>query len=109
VGSDPPIGALEQNGAQRCLKLEVQAGDDRNDRHPHRGAGQPNFIKRLVGLRRAFRRRASCVGDGSARHAAADRQSETDRETLRWAFDRMRQELVDPKPGGFLILQQLVY
>jgi AraC-like DNA-binding protein len=36
-------------------------------------------------------------------------QSETDRETLRWAFDRMRQELVDPKPGGFLILQQLAY
>ena len=34
-------------------------------------------------------------------------QSETDRETLRWAFDRMRQELVDPKPGGFLIVQQL--
>ena len=34
-------------------------------------------------------------------------QSETDRETLRWAFDRMRQELVDPKPGGLLILQQL--
>ena len=36
-------------------------------------------------------------------------QSETDRETLRWAFDRMRLELVDPKPGGFLILQQLAY
>ena len=36
-------------------------------------------------------------------------QSETDRETLRWAFDRMRQELVDPKPGGFLIVQQLAY
>ncbi len=36
-------------------------------------------------------------------------RSERDRETLRWAFDRMRQELVDPKPGGFLILQQLAY
>ncbi len=36
-------------------------------------------------------------------------QSETDRETLRWAFDRMRLELVDPKPGGFLIVQQLAY
>ena len=36
-------------------------------------------------------------------------QSETDRETLRWAFDRMRQELLDPKPGGFLIVQQLAY
>lgn len=36
-------------------------------------------------------------------------QSEIDRETLRWAFDRMRQELVDPRPGGVLILQQLVY
>jgi AraC-like DNA-binding protein len=36
-------------------------------------------------------------------------QSETDREALRWAFDRMRQELVDLKPGSFLIVQQLVY
>jgi AraC-like DNA-binding protein len=36
-------------------------------------------------------------------------QSETDRETLRWAFDRMRQELADSKPGSFLIVQQLVY
>ena len=36
-------------------------------------------------------------------------QSETDRETLRWAFDRMRQELADSKPGSFLIMQQLVY
>jgi AraC-like DNA-binding protein len=36
-------------------------------------------------------------------------QSETDRKTLRWAFDRMRQELVDSKPGSFLIMQQLVY
>ena len=34
-------------------------------------------------------------------------QSETDRETLRWAFDRMRQEMVDAKPGGVLIVQQL--
>ena len=34
-------------------------------------------------------------------------KSETDRATLRWAFDRMRQELIDPKPGGFLIVQQL--
>ena len=36
-------------------------------------------------------------------------QSESDRETLRWAFDRMRQELIDSKPGSFLIVQQLVY
>jgi AraC-like DNA-binding protein len=36
-------------------------------------------------------------------------QSEADRATLRWAFDRMRQELTDPRPGSFLIVQQLVY
>jgi AraC-like DNA-binding protein len=36
-------------------------------------------------------------------------QSEADRETLRWAFDRMRQELTHPKQGSFLIVQQLVY
>ncbi|RBP07407.1 AraC-like DNA-binding protein [Roseiarcus fermentans] len=34
-------------------------------------------------------------------------RSDTDRATLRWAFDRMRQELLDPRPGGFLIVQQL--
>lgn len=34
-------------------------------------------------------------------------RGETDRETLRWAFERMRQELTDLKPGGILIAQQL--
>jgi len=34
-------------------------------------------------------------------------QGEADRATLRWAFDRMRQELIDLKPGGILIAQQL--
>ena len=32
---------------------------------------------------------------------------ESDREKLRWAFERMRQELTDLKPGGILIAQQL--
>ena len=32
---------------------------------------------------------------------------ETDRERLRWAFELMRQELTDRKPGGILIAQQL--
>jgi AraC-like DNA-binding protein len=36
-------------------------------------------------------------------------QAEADRETLRWAFERMRQELADAKPGNFLVLQQLAY
>ncbi len=36
-------------------------------------------------------------------------QSETDHQTLSWAFDRMRQELADSKPGSVLIVQQLVY
>jgi AraC-like DNA-binding protein len=36
-------------------------------------------------------------------------KSETDRETLRWAFDRMRQELNESRPGNILIAQQLVY
>lgn len=34
-------------------------------------------------------------------------QSKTDRETLSWAFDRMRRELTDLKPGGILVAQQL--
>jgi AraC-like DNA-binding protein len=34
-------------------------------------------------------------------------QGGAERETLRWAFDRMRQELTALKPGGFLIAQQL--
>ena len=36
-------------------------------------------------------------------------KSETDRDALRWAFDRMRRELLNPKPGGFLIVQHLAY
>jgi len=36
-------------------------------------------------------------------------RSESDRETLRWAFERMRQELAVPRPGSFLIVQQLAY
>lgn len=36
-------------------------------------------------------------------------QSKSDRETLRWAFDRMRHELADASPGSFLIIQQLAY
>jgi AraC-like DNA-binding protein len=35
--------------------------------------------------------------------------NEADREALRWAFERMRQELADPRPGSFLIAQQLAY
>ena len=34
-------------------------------------------------------------------------RGETDGEMLRWAFQRMRQELTDLKPGGILIAQQL--
>ncbi|WP_417308025.1 AraC family transcriptional regulator [Devosia sp.] len=34
-------------------------------------------------------------------------RSETDSETLRWAFARMREELTGLKPGGVLIAQQL--
>lgn len=36
-------------------------------------------------------------------------QRQVDRETLRWAFDRMRQELVEGRPGSFLIVQHLIY
>jgi AraC-like DNA-binding protein len=32
---------------------------------------------------------------------------QTDREKLRWAFDRLRQELINLQPGGILIAQQL--
>lgn len=34
---------------------------------------------------------------------------EEDRESLRWCMERMRQELREPQPGGFLIAQQLAY
>ncbi len=34
-------------------------------------------------------------------------RGETAHQTLRWAFDRMRRELADLKPGGALIAQQL--
>lgn len=34
-------------------------------------------------------------------------RGEAERETLRWAFERMRKELTDLKPGSILIAQQL--
>jgi AraC-like DNA-binding protein len=34
-------------------------------------------------------------------------REEPDRTTLRWCVERMRQELLDPQPGGFIVAQQL--
>ncbi len=34
-------------------------------------------------------------------------QSEADKAELRWCVERMRQELREPRPGGFLVAQQL--
>jgi AraC-like DNA-binding protein len=34
-------------------------------------------------------------------------RKESDKAVLRWCLERMRQELRDPQPGGFLIAQQL--
>ncbi|MBB3610408.1 AraC family transcriptional regulator [Rhizobium sp. BK602] len=36
-------------------------------------------------------------------------RKETDRAALRWCMERMRLELREPQPGGFLIAQQLAY
>ena len=36
-------------------------------------------------------------------------RKESDKAALRWCLERMREELLDPQPGGFLIAQQLVY
>jgi len=36
-------------------------------------------------------------------------ESESDKAAMRWSMERMRQELRDPQPGGFLIAQQLAY
>lgn len=34
-------------------------------------------------------------------------REESDKAVLRWTLDRMRQEMFDPQPGGFLVGQQL--
>jgi AraC-like DNA-binding protein len=34
---------------------------------------------------------------------------ESDKATMRWSLERMREELRDPQPGGSLITQQLAY
>jgi AraC-like DNA-binding protein len=34
-------------------------------------------------------------------------REESDRATLRWCVERMRQELLDPQPGDFIVAQQL--
>ncbi len=36
-------------------------------------------------------------------------RKEADKAALRWSLERMRQELLDPQPGGFLVAQQLAY
>ena len=36
-------------------------------------------------------------------------QKESDKAAMRWSLERMRQELSDPQPGGFLVAQQLAY
>jgi AraC-like DNA-binding protein len=34
-------------------------------------------------------------------------RKESDKAALRWSLERMRQELLEPQPGGFLVAQQL--
>ncbi len=36
-------------------------------------------------------------------------RSESDRAALRWSLGRMRQELREPQPGGFLVAQHLAH
>ncbi len=36
-------------------------------------------------------------------------RKESDKAAMRWSLDRMREELLDPQPGGSLIAQQLAY
>ena len=36
-------------------------------------------------------------------------QKESDKAAMRWSLERMRQELREPQPGGFLVAQQLAY
>ena len=36
-------------------------------------------------------------------------RTESDKAAMRWSLDRMRQELLDPQPGGCLVAQQLAY
>jgi AraC-like DNA-binding protein len=36
-------------------------------------------------------------------------RKESDKATMRWSLERMREELRDPQPGGALIAQQLAY
>jgi hypothetical protein len=36
-------------------------------------------------------------------------REESDKAAMRWSLERMRQELREPQPGGFLVAQQLAY
>jgi AraC-like DNA-binding protein len=36
-------------------------------------------------------------------------RKESDKAAMRWSLERMRQELLDPQPGGLLVAQQLAY
>jgi hypothetical protein len=36
-------------------------------------------------------------------------QKESEQAAIRWSLERLREELSDPQPGGFLVAQQLAY
>jgi AraC-like DNA-binding protein len=36
-------------------------------------------------------------------------RKESDKAVMRWSLERMREELREPRPGGFLVAQQLAY
>jgi hypothetical protein len=36
-------------------------------------------------------------------------RKESDKETMRWSLERMRQELLEPQPGGSLVAQHLAH
>ena len=36
-------------------------------------------------------------------------QKESDKAAMRWSLERMRQELLDPQPGGSLVAQHIAH
>jgi AraC-like DNA-binding protein len=88
-----------------------QRSDFTADRRPHDISGEAEWRRLFVQWRRAM-----LVLDGD--HAdillgmlppIVHIRKEADRAALRWSLDRMMEELRDPQPGGFLVVDHLVH
>jgi hypothetical protein len=81
--------------------------------HPERIVGNPDVIPRKVGQERALPPQSNSVKYAdillSVLPPIVHIRKESDKAALRWSLERMMQELRDPQPGSFLVVQHLAH